>query len=178
MKCDPFASPLSRARDVTFHSKNALAPVSSRSGPASISRDRSLIAGGGTDAIAMSYIMLGGTRYQRMLENWLEQLRRGTLELAVLLSVAGGPRYGLEIIRHLEEFTDLVLTEGTIYPLLSRLARDGFLTSEWVAGEAPHPRKYYRLTPAGRGRLNNMCREFQVFTTKIERLMTAAGRDV
>jgi PadR family transcriptional regulator, regulatory protein PadR len=56
-----------------------------------------------------------------MLENWLEQLRRGTLELAVLLSVAGGPRYGLEIIRHLEEFTDLVLTEGTIYPLLSRL---------------------------------------------------------
>ena len=45
-----------------------------------------------------------------MLENWLEQLRRGTLELAVLLSVAGGPRYGLEIIRHLEEFTDLVLT--------------------------------------------------------------------
>ena len=51
-----------------------------------------------------------------MLENWLEQLRRGTLELAVLLSVAGGPRYGLEIIRHLEEFMDLVLTEGTITP--------------------------------------------------------------
>ena len=71
-----------------------------------------------------------------------------------------------------------MLTEGTIYPLLSRMARDGFLTSEWVAGEAPHPRKYYRLTPAGRGRLNNMCREFQVFTTKIERLMKAAGRDV
>jgi PadR family transcriptional regulator PadR len=113
-----------------------------------------------------------------MLENWLEQLRRGTLELAVLLSVAGGPRYGLEIIRHLEEFTDLVLTEGTIYPLLSRLARDGFLTSEWVADEAPHPRKYYRLSPAGRGRLNNMCREFDAFTTKIERLMKGAGKEV
>ena len=112
-----------------------------------------------------------------MLENWLEQLRRGTLELAVLLSVADGPRYGLEIIRHLEEFTDLVLTEGTIYPLLSRLARDGFLTSEWVAGEAPHPRKYYRLSPAGRGRLSKMCREFEAFTAKIERLMKAAGRE-
>jgi PadR family transcriptional regulator PadR len=112
-----------------------------------------------------------------MLENWLEQLRRGTLELAVLLALAGGRRYGLEIIRHLEEFTDLVLTEGTIYPLLSRLARDGFLVSEWVAGEAPHPRKYYRLTPTGRARLNNMCREFHVFTTKIERLMKAAGRE-
>ena len=113
-----------------------------------------------------------------MLENWLEQLRRGTLELAVLLSVAGGPRYGLQIIRHLEEFTDLVLTEGTIYPLLSRLARDGFLTSEWVADEAPHPRKSYRLSPAGRGRLNTMCREFDAFTTKIERLMKAAGKEV
>ena len=88
-----------------------------------------------------------------MLDNWLEQLRRGTLELAVLLTVASGPRYGLEIIRHLQEFTDLVLTEGTIYPLLSRLARDGFLTSEWVAGEAPHPRKYYRLTEAGKAQL-------------------------
>ena len=43
-----------------------------------------------------------------------------------------------------------MLTEGTIYPLLSRLARDGFLTSEWVAGEAPHPRKDYRLTPRTR----------------------------
>jgi PadR family transcriptional regulator PadR len=113
-----------------------------------------------------------------MLENWLEQLRRGTLELAVLLSVADRPRYGLEMIRHLEEFTDLVLTEGTIYPLLSRLARDGFLASEWVSGEAPHPRKYYRLTPAGRGRLTNMRREFQVFTSKIERLMKATGREV
>jgi PadR family transcriptional regulator PadR len=120
--------------------------------------------------------MLGHTRYP-VLENWLEQLRRGTLELAVLISLADRSRYGLEIIRHLEEFTDLVLTEGTIYPLLSRLARDGFLTAEWVAGEAPHPRKYYRLTPAGRGRLKNMCREFQVFTTKIDRLIKAAGRD-
>jgi len=112
-----------------------------------------------------------------MLENWLEQLRRGTLEMAVLLSVAPGRRYGLEIIRHLEEFTDLVLTEGTIYPLLARLARDGFVAAEWVAGEAPHPRKYYRLTPAGRSRLNHMCREFQSFSAKIERLMKAAGRE-
>ena len=110
-----------------------------------------------------------------MLENWTEQLRRGTLEMAVLLTVSPGRRYGLEIIRHLEEFTDLVLPEGTVYPLLTRLARDGFLTAEWIADEAPHPRKYYQLTPSGRARLNNMCREFQAFTGKIDRLMKAAG---
>ena len=111
----------------------------------------------------------------RVLENWQEQLRRGSLEMAVLLTVAPGARYGLEIIRHLEEYTDLVLTEGTIYPLLARLVRDGVVTAAWVHDEAPHPRKYYRLTPAGRQRLNHMCREFTLFTKKIERLMAAAG---
>jgi PadR family transcriptional regulator PadR len=112
-----------------------------------------------------------------VLENWQEQLRRGSLEMAVLLTVSPGPRYGLEIIRHLEEFTDLVLTEGTIYPLLARLARDGFLSAAWVQDEGPHPRKYYRITAAGRERLAHMCREFRLFTTKIERLMKAAGGD-
>ena len=109
------------------------------------------------------------------LENWQEQLRRGTLDMAVLLSVADGPRYGLQIIRHLEELTDLVITEGTIYPILARLAREGFVVFEWVADEAPHPRKYYRLTPKGRTRLAQMCREFRQFTAKIHLLMGSVG---
>lgn len=110
------------------------------------------------------------------LDNWQEQLRRGTLELAVLLAVAPGPRYGLEIIRHLD-FTDLVLTEGTIYPLLARLAREGLVTAEWVSDEGPHPRKYYKLTSRGRARLTQMCREFRAFTAKIERLIAATQGD-
>ena len=61
------------------------------------------------------------------LEGWQEQLRRGGLDLAILLAVARGPRYGLEIIRHLEEFTDLVITEGTVYPILGRLTAEGVL---------------------------------------------------
>ena len=51
-------------------------------------------------------------------ETWQEQLRRGSLDLAILLTVSPGPRYGLAIIQHLETFTDLVVTEGTIYPIL------------------------------------------------------------
>lgn len=109
------------------------------------------------------------------IENWQEQLRRGTLEMAVLLTVAGEPRYGLEIIRQLD-FTDLVLTEGTIYPLLARLAREGLVSAEWVSEEAPHPRKYYRLTARGRARLNQMCREFRSITGRIERLIAAFER--
>ena len=57
-------------------------------------------------------------------ETWQEQLRRGTLDLAILLTVSEGSRYGLAIIQHLEAFTDLVVTEGTIYPILGRLTRE------------------------------------------------------
>src|SRR5512142_1041531 len=88
--------------------------------------------------------------------SWEEQLRRGGLELAILLTLAKGSKYGLEIIRHLEETTDLIVAEGTVYPLLARLTKDGLLAPSWVADEGPHPRKYYRLTERGRRRLRYM----------------------
>jgi len=86
-------------------------------------------------------------------ETWQEQLRRGSLDLAILLTVATGPRYGLSIIQHLEAFTDLVVTEGTIYPILGRLTRDGLLEAQWVEGEAPQQLLTITLkprTPRGR----------------------------
>ena len=110
-------------------------------------------------------------------DTWHEQLRRGSLDLAILLSVASGPRYGLAIIQHLEAFTDLVVTEGTIYPILGRLTREGWLDAYWVEDEAPHPRKYYRLTRAGARRLGDMKSQWRTFTAKIERLMDAAERN-
>src|SRR4051812_48799920 len=109
-------------------------------------------------------------------ETWQEQLRRGSLDLAILLAVCSGPRYGLAIIQHLEAFTDLVVTEGTIYPILGRLTRDGLLDAHWVEGEAPHARKYYRLTKAGVKRLDHMKKEWREFVHKIERLIDAAER--
>ena len=107
-------------------------------------------------------------------ETWQEQLRRGSLDLAILLTVSTGPRYGLAIIQHLEAFTDLVVTEGTIYPILGRLTREGLLEAEWVEGEAPHARKYYKLTRAGAKRLTNMKAEWRAFAEKIGRLMRAS----
>ena len=110
------------------------------------------------------------------LENWREQLRRGGLDLAILLTVAQMPRYGLEIIRHLGESTDLVVNEGTIYPILGRLTREGLLAAAWVADEAPHPRKYYELTARGRRVLDEMLRDWTAFADKIGRLIKAARR--
>jgi len=109
-------------------------------------------------------------------ENWQEQLRRGGVELAILLSLARDARYGLEIIRHLEEFTDLVVTEGTIYPIMARLSRDGFVNAEWRETGA-HPRKYYRLTARGRTKLNDMRTAWKTFVGQIDRLTVAAGEE-
>ena len=109
-------------------------------------------------------------------DSWSEQLRRGGLELAILLAVAPGKRYGLEIIRHLQEATDLVVGEGTIYPILGRLTRDGLLQAEWQASAA-HPRKYYRLTETGARRLRVMVQDWRMFASKIDRLVQAAGQE-
>jgi PadR family transcriptional regulator PadR len=111
------------------------------------------------------------------LENWQEQLRRGGLDLAILLSLAPAPRYGLDLIRHLEETTDLVVSDGTVYPILARLTREGVLAAEWIADESPHPRKYYRLTEKGRKTLAEMQAHWSDFTSKIERLAKAARKE-
>ncbi len=105
------------------------------------------------------------------IEIWQEQLRRGSLEFAILLTFSAGPRYGLALIQHLEASTDLIVTEGTIYPILGRLTREGLLDAYWIDDEAPHSRKYYRLTRLGARRLAQMKSEWRALTNKIERLI-------
>jgi PadR family transcriptional regulator len=104
-------------------------------------------------------------------ENWETQVRKGWLELAILASLAGGELYGLDIIRRLETHSDLLLAEGTIYPILGRLKRDGLIDSKWVEGEAGHPRKYYWLTAAGRRRAGAMARYASTFLSRIASLI-------
>jgi PadR family transcriptional regulator PadR len=82
--------------------------------------------------------------------NVLTQLRRGTIEYCVLAVLAGGQEYAFELVRRLAAVDGLVTSEGTIYPLLSRLRRDGLVTTTWQESDAGPPRKYYRLTAAGR----------------------------
>lgn len=104
-------------------------------------------------------------------EKWEVQLRKGCLELAILASVWERKLYGLEILRRLENGSGLVVAEGTVYPLLSRLKAEGLLDSEWVEAEAGHPRKYYRLTPLGRKRAAEMARVWSEFTESVEGLV-------
>ncbi|HED04514.1 MAG TPA: PadR family transcriptional regulator, partial [Candidatus Fraserbacteria bacterium] len=82
-----------------------------------------------------------------------------------------GARYGLEIIQTLEERSGLVITEGTIYPLLGRLKSEGLLEAEWVASDAGHPRKYYRLSAQGRRQLLRMIQHWRGFSAALDQLI-------
>jgi PadR family transcriptional regulator, regulatory protein PadR len=105
------------------------------------------------------------------MDKWEVQLRKGCLELAVLASLWHGKLYGLEIIRRLEQGSALVVGEGTVYPLLNRLKAEGLLDSEWVEADAGHPRKYYRLTAAGRRRTQAMAASWSRFSGGMDGLL-------
>jgi PadR family transcriptional regulator PadR len=79
----------------------------------------------------------------------LTHLRRGTLEFCVLAMLRGGERYAVDLTHSLSKDGVLVTSEGTVYPLLSRLRRDGSVTSVWRESTSGPPRRYYRLTPDG-----------------------------
>ena len=104
-------------------------------------------------------------------EKWEIQLRKGSLELAILASLWEGELYGLEILRHLENSSDLVVVEGTVYPLLNRLRALGVVDSKWVESDSGHPRKYYRLTTTGRQRALEMARVWAQFSTRMNNLL-------
>ena len=84
------------------------------------------------------------------LSNWKVQARKGVLELGVLNALVGEPRYGYDLVKSLVAWSGLDITEGTIYPLLSRLRKQGLLETELVESSGGPARKYYRLTEKGR----------------------------
>ena len=99
------------------------------------------------------------------------QLRKGFLAYCVLLICGESARYTSDIILQLRE-AELVVVEGTIYPLLSRLQKDGLLEHEWQESEQGPPRKYYRLTDFGRGvviRLEKNIKTLNLTLKKLEK---------
>lgn len=89
-----------------------------------------------------------GTDSERIVTN----LRKGVLEFCVLGLLAGEPRYGLDLAASLHS-SGLIASDGTLYPLLTRLRDAGFVTTSWTQGENGRPRRYYELTAAGRAYL-------------------------
>jgi PadR family transcriptional regulator PadR len=83
-------------------------------------------------------------------DNWTIQVRKGLLELCILNALIEKERYGYELVKALVEIAGLGVTEGTLYPLLSRLRVQGLVTTRLEESSEGPARKYYTLTKEGR----------------------------
>ena len=117
--------------------------------------------------LAMPYI---GSMRTESSDNWTTQLRKGVLELCILNSLSGSRRYGYEIVRKLSEIESLVVSEGTIYPILNRFKKEALVRTTIEESSDGPPRKYYELTEKCRVQLRWMNDRWQRLLHGIENL--------
>lgn len=106
-----------------------------------------------------------------MNEKWDVQLRKGTLELVILAALKARKLYGLELLKLLHGYETMQITEGTLYPLLDRLKRDGVIQATWHQEGDTRPRKYYHLTVQGEEKLFALASRWRQSVQDIESLI-------
>jgi PadR family transcriptional regulator len=99
--------------------------------------------------------------------NVLRELRRGVVEFCVLALIAEGDSYAFDISKVLAA-RGLVESEGTVYPLLSRLRRDGLATTTWRESDVGPPRRYYRITADGKRALDAFAADWSSFRDAVD----------
>jgi PadR family transcriptional regulator PadR len=97
------------------------------------------------------------------MENKIKQLRKGILELAILASLDHESRYGYSLIKAIASRNGILIAEGTIYPILRRLLKEGLIQAKWEESNQGPPRKYYSLTGEGK-------KAFDILKTEFDRL--------
>ncbi len=107
----------------------------------------------------------------RFFDNWSTQLRKGMLEFCILNAIRGRSLYGYDIVRILRDFEGLIVSEGTIYPILSRMKREEFVRTTIKESSEGPPRKYYELTDKGRAMLERMNHYWRVIKSGSDALM-------
>ena len=108
---------------------------------------------------------------------WDVQLRKGSLELVILAALKERELYGLELLNLLHSLETMQITEGTLYPLMDRLKRDGVVAAEWQQEGDARPRKYYKLTKSGADKLKDLTVRWRKSVDDIEVLLSNPGPD-
>src|SRR5688572_26480064 len=108
--------------------------------------------------------------------SWTTQLRKGALELAILNALNGDRLYGYDIVRILRGYDGLMIADGTVYPILSRLKADGRVRATIEDSPDGPPRKYYELTRTGRDTLGDMNKAWDALVTGVAELRGAESR--
>lgn len=102
------------------------------------------------------------------------QMRKGTLEFCILLTIRAGDAYSSDILARLKE-ADLLVVEGTLYPLLSRMKNAQLLSYEWRESKSGPPRKYYALTDKGEAALKELTKTWKSLAESIASLSSSSG---
>lgn len=102
--------------------------------------------------------------------NWNSQVKKGTLSFIVLNILVSKEYYGYELIEKIKQLTDMDIAEGTLYPLMNRLKKEGLVTSRWVEQDTGIPRKYYMITREGKDTLNEMRKNWNKLEEALQKL--------
>src|SRR5436190_10763149 len=105
------------------------------------------------------------------LDNTQAQMRKGVLEFCILSILSHEEVYPSDIISRLKD-ARLIVVEGTLYPLLTRLKNAGLLSYRWVESNSGPPRKYYTLTPIGKKFLEELASEWNSLVETVKHLTT------
>ena len=100
------------------------------------------------------------------------QLRKGVLEYCVLALLRDGPRYGVELLEALGAVDVMTTSQGTIYPLLSRLRRESLVDTRWQESPSGPPRRYYELTATGQAALAEFATVWPRFRDGVDHFIT------
>lgn len=112
--------------------------------------------------------------YMALDDRSFAQLRRGVAGFCLLALLIDEERYGFDLVRTLSE-AGLVAGEGTVYPLLARLARDGYVTTTWRESSSGPPRKYYAISASGQDALGQFAREWRQFRGAVDDMLGDTG---
>lgn len=104
------------------------------------------------------------------IEKWKSQVKKGTLSFIVLNAISKKELYGYELIEIIRKATDIEIAEGTLYPLMNRLKKEGMTTSRWVEQESGIPRKYHLLTKEGETTLKEMRKYWNQLEESIKKM--------
>lgn len=106
------------------------------------------------------------------MKNIRQQLKKGVLEIIILKIISIEDTYGYKIVKKLEEYENLTIKEGSLYPILYRLEDDQLIESKWfVNTDNGKPKKYYCITETGKEELEKMIDEWSIFSHDVTKFL-------
>lgn len=102
-------------------------------------------------------------------ENSKAQMKKGTLEYCILAIINRGEVYASDILEELKQ-AELIVVEGTLYPLLTRLKNEGLLSYQWIESKSGPPRKYFQLTADGQQFLKELGETWTQLTNSVQHI--------